>query len=314
MVLLTEEMSVTSSETAVALGVFDGIHRGHQAVINYAVAFKDEGLTPAVFTFNTDTVTSKGNGQFDMLISDTLKMRKLSELGVQYIYSPEFSRIKDLTAHQFVEKVLKDKLNASVVVCGENFHFGKGAFCGSHDLATICEEYGIRTVIVPFTMYNGQPVSSTEIRRLIKEGNIDVADYLLGYDFHFDGEVIHGNAIGKTLSFPTINQHFEKRQVVPRFGVYASMAEIEGKLYPSITNIGIKPTIGSESVPLAETYIIDYDNDLYGKSVTVYLKRFIRPERKFSGLPELKGQLSEDVRKAKDILFYNKEKGGNHNE
>lgn len=314
MVILTDGMSVTSGKTAVALGVFDGIHRGHQAVINSAVAFKKEGLYPAVFTFDTDTVTSKNNGKLDVLISDELKIKKLSELGVEYIYSPEFSQIKELTAQEFVKTVIKDRLNAGVVVCGENFHFGKGGFNGSSQLSVICAQYGIKTVIVPFTTYEGKPISSTEIRRLIREGRIDTADSLLGYDFHFSGKVVHGNSIGKTLNFPTINQHFEKRQVVPRFGVYASCAEIEGVMYASITNVGIKPTIGSEHEPLAETYIIDYDNDLYGKYVTVYLKSFIRPERKFEGLNELKHQLSEDVRKAKEFLYNNKEKGGYHNE
>ena len=125
MINLTENSSVASNKTAVALGVFDGIHRGHQAVINRAVSFKEKGLSPAVFTFNTKTVTSKGNGKIDMLISDELKLEKLEELGVEYVYSPQFSEIKGLTAERFVKEIIVDKFKAEVVVCGENFRFRK---------------------------------------------------------------------------------------------------------------------------------------------------------------------------------------------
>lgn len=310
MINLTENSSVASNKTAVALGVFDGIHRGHQAVINRAVSFKEKGLSPAVFTFNTKTVTSKGNGKIDMLISDELKLEKLEELGVEYVYSPQFSEIKGLTAERFVKEIIVDKFKAEVVVCGENFRFGKGAFAGSAELAKLCENYNIETVVVPFTMYHGQPISSTEIRRLIREGSVDIANYLLGYDFHFRIKVIHGNAVGKMLNFPTINQKFLSSHVIPRFGVYASQTKIEGKLYPSITNVGVKPTIGGESSPLAETYIIDFSGDLYGQMITVYLKKFLRPEKKFNGLDDLKNQLVIDLEKAKEYLYFDNTKGG----
>ena len=132
--ILTDNNSVASNKTAVALGVFDGLHRGHQEVINTAISFKESGLSPAVFTFNTKTVTSKGNGKIDMLLSDELKIEKLREMGIEYMYSPEFSEVKELTAENFVKKVLVEKLNASVAVCGENFRFGKGAFAGCNEL------------------------------------------------------------------------------------------------------------------------------------------------------------------------------------
>lgn len=307
---LAEKNSVASNKTAVALGVFDGIHRGHQAVIDKAISFKVKGLSPAVFTFNTKTVTTKGNGKLDVLISDELKNEMLEEMGIEYIYSPEFSQVKDLTAEEFVKKILVEKFNASVAVCGENFRFGKGAFAGSHELSEICKKYGIETVIVPYTTFNSKPISSSEIREHIKQGSMDMANFMLGYDFQFRLEVVHGNEIGKTLNFPTINQRFSSSQVVPRFGVYASMTKIGDKLYPSITNVGVKPTIGSEKSPLAETYIIDFEGNLYGEVLTVFLKKFIRPEQKFNGLDELKTQLAIDLKKAKDYLYFDNTKGG----
>ena len=305
---------IPANKTAVALGVFDGIHRGHQDIINHAISYKNNGISPAVFTFNTKTVTSKGNGKIDFLISDELKRQKLINMGVEYIFSPEFSDIKELTAENFVKTILVEKLNASVAVCGENFHFGKGAFAGSHELVEICKKHGIKADVLPFTYFNGKPISSTEIRRLISEGSIDIANVMLGYDFHFKLPVVHGNAIGKTIDFPTINQYFPVGQVIPRFGVYASTACIDGKLHFSVTNVGIKPTIGGEKSPLAETYIIDFDDDLYGQEITVSLKKFLRPEEKFSGIPQLKQQLQNDLEKAKKFLYWKNTKGGICNE
>ena len=311
---ITLTNDVPTKKTAVALGVFDGIHRGHQDVINCACSFKEKGLSPAVFTFNTKTVTSKGNGKLDMLISDDLKFEKLDNLGVEYIFSPEFSDLKELTAESFVENILVKKMNAAFTICGENFRYGKGAFAGSKELSELGKKYGITTIVLPFTYFNGKPISSSEIRHFISEGSVDIANTMLGYDFHFRLPVVHGNAIGRTLDFPTINQYFPVGQVIPRFGVYASASIVDGKEYPSITNVGIKPTIGREKSPLAETYIIDYNDDLYGREVTVSLRKFIRPEQKFSGISVLKEQLEKDLKKAKEFLYFDQSKGGFYNE
>lgn len=291
-----------TTKTAVALGVFDGIHKGHQDVINCAISYKDTGLSSAVFTFNTKTVTTKGNGHIDMLLSDELKLEMLENMGVDYIFSPEFSVLKNLTAHEFVKEIIHKKLNASVAICGENFRFGKGAFSGSDELSSICRDLGIATIILPHTFSDGKAISSTDIRKHIINGEIALANKKLGYDFYFKLPVVHGNMIGRTLDFPTINQYFQAGQVIPRFGVYASVTEIEGKAYPSISNIGIKPTIGGESFPLAETFIINFKGDLYEKVIKVSLKQFIRPEQKFEDLNELKATIKNDLITAKQIL------------
>ncbi len=311
---LTNSTRVPEKRTAVALGVFDGIHRGHQDVIKSALSFRDKGLSSAVFTFCAKTVTTKGNGRLDMLISDELKLEKLDEMGVDYVYSPEFSELRNLTSEEFVEKILVEKLNASVAICGENFRFGKGAFGDSRELSRLCSKHEISTIILPFTYFNGAPISSTEIRRHIREGSIDIANFLLGYDFQFRLKVVHGNSIGRTISFPTINQYFPPMQVVPRFGVYVSNVLIDGKLYPSVTNVGVKPTIGGEKSPLAETHIIGFDGNLYDKEVTVYLKKFIRPEIKFDSIEQLKNRLSKDLKKAEEYLYFKQPKGGYENE
>ena len=301
---------IPENKTAVALGVFDGIHRGHQAVISHALSYHEEGLSSAVFTFSTRTITTKGNGALDSIMSDELKLEMLDDLGVKYVYSPDFSVLKDMTAEAFVEEILYKKMNAAVAVCGENFRFGKGASASSHVLAEICLKFGIKTHIMPYAFFNGTPINSTEIRGLIKEGSVDIANYLLGYDFHFRLNIVKGNQIGRTINFPTINQQFPSMQVIPRFGVYASETLIGGALRKSVTNIGVKPTIGGEEFPLAETHIFDFSDDIYGSDATIYLKRFIRPERKFSSINELRLQLEKDILKAKEILYFDHTKGG----
>ena len=302
MINLTGTNNVPKEKTAVALGLFDGLHSGHQDVIHRAVDFIPQGISPAIFTFETDTVTSKGNGGVDVILSSELKLELLEKLGVKYIYSPDFSSIKDMTADEFVHLVLRDKLNAGFVICGEDFRFGRGGLSGRKELEELSGRYGINVIVIPPTIIDGEVVSSTKIRQYIQDGEIIKANKLLGYDFQMKLPVVHGNEIGRTLNFPTINQYLPKRQVVPRFGVYYSKTEIEGIIYKSITNIGIKPTIGGEITPLAETYILDCDKDLYGETVKISLHSFVRPEKKFSSINELSLQIGRDILTVKDLI------------
>lgn len=298
---LTGSNHIPSCNTAVALGLFDGLHRGHQDVIHRAVEFIPMGIAPAVFTFETHTVTSKGDGGVDVILSRDLKFELLSKLGIQYIYSPDFLNFKNLSDKEFVQMVLKDKMSAKYVICGEDFRFGKGGNSGIIELKELCSQYGIEVVIVPPTLIDGNVVSSTRIRQYIKNGEIDKANRLLGYNFKMRLQVVYGNQIGRTMNFPTINQYIPQRQIVPKFGVYVSKTVIDGKDYRSITNVGIKPTIGGETNPLAETYIIGYSGDLYGQVVEISLFRFIRPEQKFASLDELHARIKADIEHAKSL-------------
>lgn len=297
---ITNSPVVPPLKTAVALGVFDGIHKGHQAVISKAICYKNIGLSPCVFTFDTKSVTSKG--KIDLLISDELKFSKLIKMGVEYVYSPKFSDVKELSAEDFIKEILIKKLNCGVAVCGENFHFGKGGSAGCYELSKLCGEQGIKCEVIPFLNYNGKPICSTDIRELIKNGDIKTANEMLGYDFHFKGKVERGNEIGRTLDFPTINQYFEKRHVIPKYGVYASIVTIKGKEYKGISNIGVKPTIASGLKPLCETFVIDFDGVIYGQEVTVALKKFIRAEQKFDSLEILKEHIALDLESVKHLF------------
>ena len=297
---ITNSPTVPPLKTAVAMGVFDGIHKGHQAVISKAICYKDIGLCPCVFTFDTKSVTSKG--KIDLIISDELKLLQFEKMGVQYVYAPEFEDVKDFSAQDFIKEILVKKLNCGIAVCGENFHFGKGGMAGGYELSHLCEENGIKSHIIPFMNYNGKPICSTDIREYIKNGDIKTVNEMLGYDFHFRNKVERGNEIGRTLDFPTINQYFEDRHVIPRFGVYASVVTIKGKDYMGVSNIGVKPTIASGLKPLCETFVIDFNEVIYGEEVTITLKEFIRPEEKFGSLEILKEHIALDLKNVKHLF------------
>jgi riboflavin kinase/FMN adenylyltransferase len=226
----------------------------------------------------------------------------MEKLGIKYIYSPDFMNFKNLTAEEFVTLVLCDKLSAEYVISGEDFRFGAGASSGVNELIRLCKKHGIEVIIVPPVMQDGLKISSTIIREYIRNGEIKAANRLLGYEFQLKLPVTYGNRIGRTINFPTINQYLPKRQVIPKYGVYASRAEYDGRIYSAITNIGVKPTVGSNNMPLAETHIIGFDNDLYGETVTIYLIDFIRPECKFGSIEELSKQIKLDIQAANKIL------------
>ena len=299
---ITKSKEAFQNKTAVTMGIFDGVHRGHQAVINTACEFKRQGLDVILFTFKTDTVTTKGRGFIEMLLSDDLKKERFDKLGVDYIYSPAFDEMKNMTSAQFVEQVLYKKLNADVVVCGEDFRFGKGAKGDAEKLKLLCEKYHIKTVIVKQAQYEGRKISSSDIRDCIRRGEIKRANEMLGYNYYYKLPVLHGNKIGRTLDFPTINQEITKGYILPLFGVYITRTKIDGKWHNSISNIGVKPTFEERSVPLIETNILDFEGDIYGQVVEVELICFLRPERKFESVDELKRQVKSDINKTREFF------------
>ena len=299
---ITKSKDAFQNKTAVTMGIFDGVHRGHQAVINTACEFKKQGLDVVLFTFKTDTVTTKGRGFIEMLLSDDLKKERFDKLGVDYIYSPAFNEMKNMTSAQFVEQVLYKKLNADVVVCGEDFRFGKGAKGDAEKLKLLCEKHHIKTVIVKQAKYEGRKISSSDIRDCIRHGEIKRANEMLGYNYYYKLPVLHGNEIGRTLDFPTINQEITKGYILPLFGVYITRTKIDGKWHNSISNIGVKPTVEERSVPLIETNILDFEGDIYGQVVEVELICFLRPERKFESVDELKRQVKSDINKTREFF------------
>lgn len=283
--------------TAVALGFFDGLHTGHMTVVEETLKYS--GLAPAVFTFHSDTALPKRE-RVENLLSNDMKLEKLAAAGIEFIYQPDFESVKHYTAVDFIEKVLLAKMNAKVVVCGFDFRLGAGGGSDANALKEICKSYGIEVVIKPAFSLDNMVVHSTAIKNLIKQGNIKQANRLLGYDFSIEAIVVDGNHLGRTINSPTINQIYPENIILPLFGVYKSITYVDDKPMVSVTNIGVKPTIEKNSVPLAETHILDYEGDLYGRRVRVSLISFIRREQKFSGVEELKNQLDRDKNTARN--------------
>lgn len=295
--------SLTKSEggCCTALGFFDGVHLGHREVISTAVenaaAF---GVESCVLTFSRRP-KSILTGERDMLLTtEDEKIRLIESLGVDTLYILDFSRLMNLSGEDFVKRVLIDTLSCRGVVCGFNYRFGKGGKCGSRSLEEICGKYGCQSVSKKPVLYNGEYISSSRIRAALKDGDIFSANRMLGHSFGYRLRVVHGRKLGRTIGVPTINQIFPEDFCLPKFGVYASILNIRGKEYYGVTNIGVKPTVGSDR-PLSETWILNYSGELYGESIDLRLSSFIRPERKFDSIAELKRQIerdSEKVRKA----------------
>lgn len=294
------DLTPYNKKTAVALGYFDGIHLGHKAVLKKAVEAKDRGLTPAAFTFSS---TPKSKDKNSQLLTYREKVAMLEELGIEVLYILDFSELKDYSPERFVTDIIKKVFNADEVFCGFNYHFGKLGAGDTETLKALCQIEKIGVTVCSPVKLGDTVVCSTEIRNALKNGDIKKANLLLGYDFGLKSESVKGNGIGSKIETPTINLNFEKGIILPKFGVYASKVTIDGKIYTGVTNIGIKPTVGNRNLPNCETWLPKYSGDnLYGKTIDVRLKEFIRPERKFDSLDELKAEIKNNGSRALELL------------
>lgn len=286
--------------TAVALGYFDGIHIGHQAVLDRALQKAEEkGLIPAVMLFDIHPRKLLTGKVPPMLLSEERKRVMLKRMGFE-VYDFDFRSAMNYSPEEFEEKILLGQLNAGVVVCGYDYHYGKGGKGSPETLKKELTPRDIEVYSLPPVYLGEEAVSSTKIRHLINDGEIKKANAMLGDYFTYDFTVEKGDGIGHKLGFPTINQFFPEDFIIPKYGVYASRVKLDGKYYSSVTNIGIRPTVSGESLR-SETCIFDFEGNLYGKNVEVSLIDFIRKEKKFASLDELKEAVSKDIMTAKEI-------------
>lgn len=256
---------------AVALGDFDGMHRAHQTVITGA----------------PDAVIYCVNNRFSLLQKSIFQRRYPN---AQFA---DFEQLKNQSATDFIDQVIMGQLGAGMILCGFNFRLGKGAMWSALDLRHYLESRDIWVRILEHVDYDGQPISSTRIRGAVADGDIQSANEMLGYNFTFESAVLRGDKRGRTIGFPTINQNLPAGLIVPKFGVYESRAFVDGVEYKAFTNIGIRPTWQVDET-LCETHIFGYNGDLYDQVVRIELIRYIREERMFSSLEELKEQLTND--------------------
>lgn len=303
--LVTQDLTTPrAAPSSVALGFFDGVHLGHRAVIRAAVeAARRERLTPRVFTFRPegpDAAMPASKGGLTLLQTEEQKEAVLAELGVEEVICPTFGEFCSMTPEQFVREFLGRVLGAKVLVCGFNYHFGRGGRAGVEELRALCAPLGIRVEALPPVLWQGEVVSSTRIRGCIREGKMEEAAAMLRLPFTLTAEVVHGKGLARTLSWPTINQLFPPDFTIPRRGVYWSQAEVDGKKWNGVTNVGIKPTLHETNLTM-ETYILDYRGDLYGRRLPVSLLRFLRPESEFGSVQALSRRIQEDIQTVRQL-------------
>lgn len=282
----------------VTLGKFDGLHRGHQKLLEEMNRFRDRGYRTAVFTFETSPGTLMQGKLQTMITTNAERRVNLERAGVDYLVEYPFNReVAHMLPEEFVAKVLVGQMNAKAIVSGKDFHFGYERRGDVSLLTRLAAQYGYEMVSVEKAVDGDREISSTYIREELAKGNIEKANELLGYPYMIHGLVVHGLRLGSKLGFPTVNILPKKQKHLPAFGVYLSQTIIGGKVHNSITNIGKKPTIEGENPAGVETYIYDLDEDLYDKWIEVRLIGYIRAERKFSGVEQLKEQVLSDKEK-----------------
>ena len=290
-----------STGQCVALGYFDGVHLGHQKVLGSAIeSAKKNNLQSAVFTFSfsgENTVKSAA------IMTAQERENRICQLGIDVLTCVDFNEIKSFTPVEFVEKVLKDKLNAKHIFCGDNYRFGKNAAGDINLLKTLCSTHGITVNIVDMYTFNGELVSSTRIKSALLNGDIDQANTMLNIPYNLNFVVEHGKALGRTLGFPTINQHFPVGILVPKQGVYITRTLVEGVWYASATGVTTKPTVGGTDVS-CETFITDINLDLYGTNPVVEFHAYYQDAKKYDSLDALKAFIQQTATASKK--FFNK--------
>ncbi|RAP76216.1 bifunctional riboflavin kinase/FAD synthetase [Paenibacillus montanisoli] len=296
---------LTAVPKTLAIGHFDGVHRGHQNVIRRAMeAARAAGLEGAIMTFHPHPKEVLGqSGHYTTSLTPLEeKLERFRKLGAQTVYIMNFDlTFAGVTPAEFVDFVLRP-LQVKKAVVGFDFTFGaKGA--GKPETLWALGEPDIEVEIVDPFMQGGNKVSSTLVREALSEGRPEAAAQLLGEPYLVRGTVVHGEGRGRTIGFPTANIRQDAAFVVPRMGVYAVIAEVDGERQPAVLNIGMKPTFHDKlPEPVMEAHLLDYSGDLYGKPITVRFIAFLRTEKKFGSIDELIAQIRSDAEQARSIL------------
>ena len=289
---------------AVALGVFDGLHIGHRAVLAAACGVID--TDSAMLTATALCMVGVPKHDAGRLLTAQREEQLLDTLGTDEWIEMPFKDVCELSPERFVRDILRDLLQARVVCCGYNYRFGKNGSGTVQTLRELCEPLGIRVTVVDAVQRDGEAISSTRVRQAVTAGNMALAARLLGRPFSVELAVSNGDRRGRRWGMPTLNQVFPAEYAVPRYGVYASLVVIGEHPYHAVTNVGVHPTVGGVRVPQAETWIQGFDGDLYGQTVQVLLIRFLREERCFADVEALKAQIAADAAGAQAVL------GGQH--
>ncbi|KYG60323.1 bifunctional riboflavin kinase/FAD synthetase [Bdellovibrio bacteriovorus] len=285
--------------SVVTIGNFDGVHLGHQQLVENVVREAQYfGVPSVVYTFHPHPVKVLHPERATYRLFDLKdQQEQFAQRGIEYVIIEEFTKdFSKVSPQDFLEKYIVEKLHPKTLVVGHDFSFGADRAGNIPFLEKFCAEKGIRLIIIPPFQYQGAVVSSTSIREKLKNGEVEKANELLGRTYYVRGHVEKGFQRGRTIGVPTANIHPDV-EFTPRQGVYCTLTKIGSHMHPSVTNIGVNPTFqenGKGPIKI-ETHLFDFDAHLYGMEVEVYLLHFIRDEMKFSGIEELKAQIQKDM-------------------
>lgn len=284
-----------------ALGFFDGVHRGHQALLQACIHLSGEtNAVPAAITFQNHPKSLLSASPPSTINTLGDRERLLQTFGMKRVIAlPVTEKVMSTSWEEFL-KVLVAR-GARGFVCGDDFRFGYQGQGDPQKLWEFCNRKGFPCVVLPEQTLDGTRISSTHIRRLLEAGDMEEAVRFMGHPHILTGSVVHGRGLGHTLGVPTANLHIPDGVVVPRYGVYAALCRVDGRQYPAVTNIGVRPTVSGEGVTV-EPWLLGYDGSLYGREITLEIHAFLRPETRFGDLAALKAQIERDRERATELL------------
>ena len=290
-------------QSAVAIGKFDGIHRGHQELLSHILQQKKQGRKAVVFTFFPSATAFFGKRNEKELTTREEKRQLFEELGIDVLVEfPLNQQTAATSPEDFVTEILLKQMNMVFLAAGEDVSFGKGGKGNRELLSRMAKEQGFQLEIIKKVFEKEREISSTYVREEVESGNMEQAAKLLGRYYSFGGVVENGNHLGRTMGTPTVNIYPPEEKLLPPRGVYVSKILLAGKIYYGITNIGKKPTVQQKETISVETYLYDFAEDVYGQEILVELLTFQRPEKKFDSITELHAQIEKDVQKGREYI------------
>lgn len=305
MKIICDPENYTIEPCVATIGFFDGVHKGHQYLIEQVKAVAaDKGLHTALITFPVHPrKVIDPDYKMEFLSTLSEKEELLDKTGVDYCFLLNFtSDISGLSAHDFMSEILKKQFKVDSLIIGYDHRFGHNRSEGFKDYYQYGKEIGMDVIHARAFTIEGHKISSSVIRTALLSGNLDQANSYLGYNYYLDGLVVTGHKIGRTIGFPTANLDVDSSKIIPANGVYAVRVDIAGIEYAGMINIGFRPTLNNGINRTIEVNIIDFNNDIYGKAIRVHFVKHIRSEIKFSSIDELKSQLHKDQTEVKDIF------------
>lgn len=282
-----------TKKTAVTIGKFDGLHRGHQKLVDKIRDYASDECDSVLCAFDMHR---------DAIMTNRERREHLEGKIDWLIDCPFTETLRNMEAEDFIRDILCAGLNAAHIVVGRDFAFGHNKRGSVEMLERYAPQYGYTVDVVEKERYGDMIISSTYIRDALAQGDVRLAERLLGYTYELTGPVRHGKQLGRTLGFPTMNVEPEAQKILPRYGVYACRVKIDGEWYNGVGNAGVKPTVTDERRRLFEVYVYGYEGDAYGKEVTVRFCGFERPEVKFGSVEELKEQVMKDMQYGIDFF------------